>query len=980
VLLTASSLIRAADLKVKELYQSRVGDTTYFQVRIESPKDLRLPEMYLEGTSIIQRRLLAQLPRLVPQNDRASAVWFHIRFPLDERPYKLEFLGKFKGDKPAELVLYYPTDKKAEPLDKEPSLVPELHGVVWAKATLKLDIKRAKTVVRPDEERTRRSEPSRDDLEGLWADAQAWHLAQLESLTPESGFYGVAREATGRRWKVPAEAVQVVRGRDRFEERRLYEMTTGAAALTESLALGRMLNGRPGEKVERSIAVDTIRGIDVAEHPWEKMMGGKKPAEEPLAWVTPHDQYYVTFRNVRAFAETAALLDQWGGNLQWAVEQHSRDYRLRQRYERQLCLDVETLSGKLDKDLVRGLALTGSDPYLRDGSDLSVIFHVSDKVAFRRAVAPLVERARDQYGRRLHESAISYRGVAIDSFVTARREVSLYRAEVGPFIICSNSPVAIRRILDTHAGRRKALADALDFRYMRTVFRRDDKSEDAFAYLPDAFIRHLVGPAAKIKEKRRLEAQASLQLATSGALFTAWETGKLPSNHRQMIRLSGLRSEELATPEGDGVVWDGDAKLAVSDAYNTIQFVTPLLELPIDRVTRQEARDYASFRDEYTRLWRRYFDPVGIRLSLADKQVKLETYILPLIQSSEYNALREWVGGPGVILDLSRIPPATLLQFAGSLSPTSTALGDQWNKALGDQFLFRWQDSPVYRKIIELWVRQELEGPGETLSHRQGQLFYQLPFTIGIKIGDKKVFDELLRQVENLAISYARGHVERLKPYRGVTISHYRCGLEGPVANQVNDRDTPEEKRFVPNVYYATIDGVWYLSFRQEVIRELVDLSVDRRDDRRRKETELLNTSFRLEPGAAPKATAALGAYVEWQAHRRALSGEPMWYALHRAGVISADADAAQRDAAALHYLGYVPISPDGAAYRYHAASDEVVNERHGSLSQPRLHGRLAADAPIARLLKQWNNLQADLRFREDGIHTTLTLERNGKK
>jgi hypothetical protein len=256
-----------------------------------------------------------------------------------------------------------------------------------------------------------------------------------------------------------------------------------------------------------------------------------------------------------------------------------------------------------------------------------------------------------------------------------------------------------------------------------------------------------------------------------------------------------------------------------------------------------------------------------------------------------------------------------------------------------------------------------------------------LPFTFGVKVGEKKAFKDLLEQVESAAQTYAKGNLERLKPYRGVTISRYRCGSSGPVAEQLNGRDTPEEKRFRPVVYYATIDSVWYASFREESIRELIDLSADGREGKRgKKETDPLNTSFRLEPGAAPKATAALGAYVEWQAHRRALTGGPMWYALYRAGVLSADADAKQKDEAALHYFGYVPISPDGAAYRYRAAFDDVINERHGSFGEPRLHGRLAEASPVARLLRQWGNLRADLRFREDGIYTVLTLERNPKK
>jgi len=36
--------------------------------------------------------------------------------------------------------------------------------------------------------------------------------------------------------------------------------------------------------------------------------------------------------------------------------------------------------------------------------------------------------------------------------------------------------------------------------------------------------------------------------------------------------------------------------------------------------------------------------------------------------------------------------------------------------------------------------------------------------------------------------------------------------------------------------------------------------------------------------------------------------------------------------------------------------------------------------APLTRLLEQLRSIRADLRFREDGIHTVLTIERQKAK
>src|SRR5262249_730913 len=93
-------------------------------------------------------------------------------------------------------------------------------------------------------------------------------------------------------------------------------------------------------------------------------------------------------------------------------------------------------------------------------------------------------------------------------------------------------------------------------------------------------------------------------------------------------------------------------------------------------------------------------------------------------------------------------------------------------------------------------------------------------------------------------------------------------------------------------------------------------------------------------------------------------------------GLVGEKATPEEVRAAAEHYLGFAPVSPDGVAYAYEPKTDEVINQRHGSLRRPRHHLTLVKDSPLDPLLGQIQSLRADLRFREDGIHTLLTLER----
>jgi hypothetical protein len=562
--------------------------------------------------------------------------------------------------------------------------------------------------------------------------------------------------------------------------------------------------------------------------------------------------------------------------------------------------------------------------------------------------------------------------VTVESFVTPLREVSLHRAAFGDYVVYSNSCAALRRVLDTRAGRRKALADSLDFQYMRTVFRRDDTDEDGFAFLSDAFIRQLVGPASKIKEKRRLEALTSLELATHGALFAAWETGKLPADHEALLEASGLRPYEIEAPEGRGVVWDGVRRVAASDVYNTLHFLTPLLELPIDKVTPQEEREYRDFRGEYLNLWRRYFDPVGMRFALRGRRVRLETYILPLIQSSEYNALRRWTGGGTVTLDLSAISPRTVFQYVAHVrEPYVNSV---------DGVLFRADDGPAYRELARWYVRQEFEPAAPDERWREEALrTYRLPLTLGVHFPDEKAFDKQLAQFRPL-LSNAFGPFTReaVQPaYKGVTLTRVRFDRDSQLVQYLYGEAVPEAKRIAPVVYHAKVDGFWYVSLSPDVLRDLIDRAAARRAGKGGTGEKVeVNTSLYVAPEAAFDAAGALRAYLEWETFRRAVGNGPLWEALYRAGVT----DGTDADAAALRFYGFVPVSPDAAAYRYDRRTQEARNARHGSYGRPRLHDTVDEQSPLARLLGQLRHVRADLRFREDGVHTVVTLERAARK
>src|SRR5262249_27997004 len=155
-----------------------------------------------------------------------------------------------------------------------------------------------------------------------------------------------------------------------------------------------------------------------------------------------------------------------------------RDYQLKERLEKQLCLKSGWLGKTAGPLVVRSLAITGSDGYVREGTDVTVLFHVVNRPLFLGAVDKFIEEARKEFPGQIQESKSVYHQIPVESYATALREVSLHRAAFDDFVVYANSLAGLRRVIDTHQKRHKALADSLDFQYMRTVFRLEDRQED----------------------------------------------------------------------------------------------------------------------------------------------------------------------------------------------------------------------------------------------------------------------------------------------------------------------------------------------------------------------------------------------------------------------------------------------------------------------------------------------------------------------
>jgi hypothetical protein len=952
--------------RVLELGTQKVDGTTYFQVRLERPADLGMPAFDTgKPFSDADRRKFARLPRLVPQDGKTWAVYYR------HRPTQpgLSFCGQLTGGGRARFLLLYPLPEAASP--KDLPLADLVRSPGMAEVGVEVDFDKARMVPVPkanaDDQYIHHN-----DLRSLWALHQAANFAVLETQVLDFNFYSFAREATGRKYGVMAPAW--VKRQVDDPEHRLYEITTGADALAETLQLHRLLqpNGKSEKpRAERSVDLSEVRGVKVPEQPWGQLLEGKKPEVEPLARLVPADNYYVHFKSIRKFLEFGDLLDLWGTSVLRVYEMKSRDCRLRQRYERQLCLKSTALGKVLGPAVVKSVAVTGSDPFVREGTDVAILFQVANRPLFLAVVEKFLEEARKEHGDGLREGRDDYHGTTIEHFVTPLREVSLHRAVVGDFVIYANSAAGIRRVLDARREGSRCLADADDFRYLRTIFPPNDEAEDGLVYLSDAFLRQLTGPASRIKERRRVEALTSLYMVTNAALFCAWETGKLPAGHEAALAGAGLRPEDVAVPEGKGVRWDAERRLAVSDVYNTLHFATPLIELPIDRVTPAEAKAYDDFRQEYEKLWRTYYDPIGLRFSFDNRRVRVETHILPLAASGQYRTLLA-LGGQGTF----RFEPRREAVVDFGLSVGDLPIGLQLD------------ENPFLRRMVEVLIRWEADAR-TNLRQEYDRMFWKL--RLGVSLQGKEDQGEAgVAEIVNL-IRIIAGDEPAVRKHKGVAI--HRVPISGEKYRQAVDSlerlskqlDLPPlttllallpRQEAPPALHVAAVGRTVLISADEGSIKKRIDQAEQRKKGGGAKPPESdreSNAALFISPA---NARAAASLFLEHEGHSLALLNNSVWDCFYQAGLLAPDAADSVRQQTARHFLGFVPVSPDGSPYRYDARRGEVVSERHGSQRRPDWHDQVAPTSEPGKFLEQIQSLRAELRFLDNGLHTTVTIER----
>ena len=430
----------------------------------------------------------------------------------------------------------------------------------------------------------------------------------------------------------------------------------GRAAMRETLQM--QLLRVAGENDGEGVPVAGIAGVEVKSHPFREMLGDQPGGRLAIADAVPLDRFALFVRKpgalVPLLGQGGAFLARLGAN----ATGHSLRYDLEGRYLRRLGLDRAWLEQFLQSGLVTEMALVLPDLFVVDGTEVTAISRAPQAAL----LAPLLALAgvRDLGSGRVAE-------------VRLRDGGSCFWCIADDLVFAGTSREEIDRALGARTGKIPSLGQSDEFRYMLTKLAPTERTR-MFAYFSDPFIRRLVGPEVKIGQLRRIQEKGRLEALTAAALLLRADGHGEPPT-MGLLREGGYLLDRI---DWGGVSLDGEGR-AVSTTYGRLDGLASVSSRPILLATAAEAEAYKQYVQSYSRFWRRFFDPIAVRLDdTEDGGLAVETFILPLLDNSMYNGLRQMVESEG--LEVPRLEPAPVLLASLRLSEKV------WTDMLGDMF------------------------------------------------------------------------------------------------------------------------------------------------------------------------------------------------------------------------------------------------------------------------------------------------------
>jgi hypothetical protein len=755
----------------------------------------------------------------------------------------------------------------------------------------------------------------------------------------------------------------------------LYSVSSGALAIQEALQLDRMTGKLDKDSNGAYIEIETLKAPAIKSHPFDLMLKGRKPDTYPLDALVPADFYYLHFSNIRDQIELSDLMDKWGTNFLQMMQVSSTNSMMKEKYLGQLCLQVSELTRLFGDKVIDDMAICGADPFLEDGTDLSVIFSIKNKTVFNMNVSRYFAEAKSTF-KDIKDETIDASGFKVRALYTPDGKVSSYSCYINDFMVYSNSRAAILQIIDTVENPRKSMAKADDFLYMRTVYESGATSENAFLYLSDAHIRKLVGPEWKIGRQRRLNCAASLRTINNAVTLYKMDKKTDRPSVETLIAGGYLEANYLFCPDGGSYSLDPETMEPRCTKHRRLRYITPVSEITPRAVTKDEADQYKRFVDEYNNYWTKFFDPVGIRIKIDPKNISLETCILPLVENSFYNRLSALAGGAAVNFRAHNVPGRimslrwkinlknheNIRAFEEMLSSTSFTI-DRFYKFMGDNISVNLIDSDIRFTLDPMFARM-LSWAGRDSFIIFGSFLLSAlnhPIFVSVGVTDMKEAEtfliELLKFLEEENRRMSRGFFQ-------TDFSVYKVwpSENGPAIYSINYRFFMIGLNFHVMIH----DGQLIIATKRSILTDILKTPAA--------DAETHESNFELELVPANFVEISKTYNITWGEKMRAACHANLWpiYVLNRLRGV----ELANLNRESLITDGYFPYCPSGGEYRFDKERGLISCSLHGDAYCPKQPMELDDKNELIKFFKGLKKLAVALSFTEHGIMTKVLLER----
>lgn len=730
------------------------------------------------------------------------------------------------------------------------------------------------------------------------------------------------------------------------------DLFTGARAVAENLDFDRSLRVPATE--EATVPIDSIEGVTTRAYDWKPLLEGKDPTLDPLAHLVPADQHAVFFPTFDALVRVLDEIDAQGTPLLAFFDARVEDSRLKDRYQAQLLLPLSTLARTLGPAVISSVVVTGSDPFLPGGTDIALLFECKQPAILEGLLA--ARRAEAEKGGAAHvEGALGVEGTpGYARYVGAEgtdRRVSSYVARFGSAVVVTNSTRALMRIAEVLDDPTRSLVTADEYRWFRDRYPRADAKESALLVLTDATIRRWAGPRSRIGDARRLSAAAVM------AEIQARHMDELVGGTLE----AGASARDADFPISADFVWTKDG--VRSPKWGSLEFLTPISELDLERVSPAEQASYEVFRTTFQSRWRTYFDPIAVHLELDGARLRADATIRPLVLDSEYGQIQSLTRGAVLAAGAGDPHENALFHLALAFAPNSE-LGRMFTGATGS-LASRFGPDPLawLGSSIALYGERDPWWEGMRSARRDDEPedvnYYAIPLAVHIAVKDPLKLAGFMTALRALADQSAP-NITRWESRTWQEIGYVRVSANEDVGLTEPGVDAA--------LYYVTLPDALVLSLREDLIQQSIERHLERKAGRAPAGSDRAwlgrSAGLRFDREAIDSLATSLFDDPQERAAQAAWSALPIldeWKRLYP-----------DQDPVALHerVWGVRLVAPGGASFSWSEELSAMVSDDYG---RPGARERGQA---VAHALPGVHSAELGLTFEDDGLRAVVEIRK----